>query len=188
MHDSVVIVEYDPAWPDVFATLRDRVLGALGDVAVAVEHVGSTSISGMAAKPIIDMDVVVLSVDDIPCAVARLSLLGYMHLGDRGIPGREAFSQPAGTPDHHLYVCASDSAELHRHLAFRDYLRTHPEEARDLSEHKRAAARHSRGDRGGYMRRKDLPVKGVVRRAMTWASASRNARLASDVGECEGDR
>src|SRR6266540_5229473 len=87
----VVVVEYDPEWPRVFERIRAAVAPALGGVAVAIEHVGSTSVSGLAAKTIIDVDVVVPTVADVAVAIERLATLGYVHRGDLGIPGREAF-------------------------------------------------------------------------------------------------
>src|SRR5687767_15978465 len=103
---TVTVVDYDPSWPSVFETLKSHVLQALGSLPVSVEHVGSTAIPGLAAKPIIDMDVVVASVADVTIAVERLSSLGYIHRGDLGIQGREAFHSPSALPPHHLYVCA----------------------------------------------------------------------------------
>jgi GrpB-like predicted nucleotidyltransferase (UPF0157 family) len=85
MRGPLIIVDYDPQWPDLFAELRATVAEALGDLVVTVEHVGSTAVPGLAAKPIIDMDVVVPSVADIPEAIRRLAILGYVHRGDIGI-------------------------------------------------------------------------------------------------------
>lgn len=136
----LVVVAHDPAWPEVFRELATRVSAAVGDTTFAIEHVGSTAVLGLDAKPIIDLDVVLRSVDDLPTAIDRLASLGYAHEGDLGIPGREAFTTPPGLPPHHLYVCAAGSAELRRHLLFRDYLRTHPEDARAYGTFKQAAA------------------------------------------------
>jgi GrpB-like predicted nucleotidyltransferase (UPF0157 family) len=117
-----VIHDYDLTWPDRFAALAARVQTALGGVMLRVEHVGSTAVPGLAAKPIIDLDVVVARMD-LPEATRRLGLLGYVHEGDLGIAGREAFRWPAGSERHHLYLVAEEAAELGRHLAFRDALR-----------------------------------------------------------------
>jgi GrpB-like predicted nucleotidyltransferase (UPF0157 family) len=108
---------------------------------------------------------VLRSVDDLPTAIDRLASLGYAHKGDLGIPGREAFATPLGLPAHHLYVCAADSAELRRHLLFRDYLRSHPEDARAYGELKQASARRFPDDIESYMAAKDALVKDILRRA-----------------------
>jgi GrpB-like predicted nucleotidyltransferase (UPF0157 family) len=123
----IEVVPYDPAWPARFERVRAMLAPALGEVAVAIEHVGSTSVPGLAAKPIIDIDVVVASSDDVPEAIARLGTLGYRHLGDLGIAGREAFRRPDGLPSHNLYVCPAGIESLRNHLTVRDHLRSHPE-------------------------------------------------------------
>ena len=165
MPGPVIIVDYDPHWPDLFEQLRAPVVAALGDLVVSVEHVGSTAVPGLAAKPIIDMDVVVPSVADIPEAIGGLASLGYVHRGDLGIPGREAFASPAGKPRHHLYLCALGSEELRRHRSFRDYLLTHPDDARAYAALKKAAARRFAEDRAAYNEAKTRFVEAVLQRA-----------------------
>jgi GrpB-like predicted nucleotidyltransferase (UPF0157 family) len=96
------VVDYDPAWPVLFATLRAPIAAALGDVAVSIEHAGSTAVPELAAKPIIDLDVAIRAEADLPLVIGRLAPLGYSYQGDRGIPGRGAFAWPPGTPRHHL--------------------------------------------------------------------------------------
>jgi len=88
----VVVVSYDPEWPAIFKALRDVYRRALGDLATAIEHVGSTAVPGLDAKPIIDIDVVIPSRSRLPEVIARLMALGYGHQGDLGVSGREAFS------------------------------------------------------------------------------------------------
>jgi len=150
MADRIVIVTYDPHWPAIFAQLRDRIAAALGPLAIRIEHIGSTAVPNLAAKPIVDLDVVIANRDDLPAVIRRLQPLGYHHQGDLGVPGREAFTTPPGTYPHHLYVCAADSAALARHLAFRDLLRADPQTARAYSELKRCLAVQFRHDRAAY--------------------------------------
>src|SRR5436309_332949 len=102
--------------------LRDHITAALGGLAQHIEHVGSTAIPGLAAKPIIDMTIVIDTRDDLPAVINSLQAIGYRHEGDLGIPGREAFARPSGTQPHHLYVCAANNHNLARVLAFRDLL------------------------------------------------------------------
>jgi GrpB-like predicted nucleotidyltransferase (UPF0157 family) len=137
---TIEVLEYDPAWPELFQQLAAHVRSALGDVAVAIEHVGSTSVPGLAAKPIIDMDIVVASEREVPAAIERLATLGYVHLGNLGVEGREAFRRPEGSPVHNLYVCPQGSLGLQNHLAVRDYLRTHPEAVQAYSALKKRLA------------------------------------------------
>jgi GrpB-like predicted nucleotidyltransferase (UPF0157 family) len=121
--DAILIQAYDPSWPDAFSKLATRIKAALGNLAVALEHIGSTAVPDLAAKPIIDLDVVLASSADFPEAIRLLSSVGYAHEGDLGTVGREAFRSPLGPPRHHLYVLSAGANELHRHLAFRDALR-----------------------------------------------------------------
>ena len=124
--------------------------GDLGALALRIEHVGSTSVPGLAAKPVIDIDVVIESEDHLQEVASRLASIGYEARGDLGVRGRYAFSSPPHLPDHHLYVCARDNAELHRHLALRDYLRRHPEKAAAYSRLKQSLAQAHPFDRDAY--------------------------------------
>ena len=149
-----------------FAALAARVRAAFADgPLIAVEHVGSTSVAGLAAKPVIDMDVIVPSASDVPDALARLASAGYVHQGDLGIPGREAFYSPPDTPPHHLYLCLCDGAEYRRHIAFRDYLRAHEDAARQYDMLKRDLATRFRSDRTAYNDGKTAFVEAVLKKA-----------------------
>jgi GrpB-like predicted nucleotidyltransferase (UPF0157 family) len=165
MPGPVIIVDYDPHWPAVFEELRAPAVAALVDLVVIVEHVGSTAVPGLAAKPIIDMHVVIRSAADIPEAIVRLAALGYVHRGDLGITGREAFTAPPENPAHHLYVCALGSEELRGHRLFRDYLLTHPEDARDYEAMKKAAAMRCGDDPAAYSESKTRFVAALLQRA-----------------------
>ena len=162
----IILVDYDPNWPALFNELRDRVAAALGDLIVIIEHVGSTSIPGCPAKPIIDMDVVISSRTNLPQTIVHLATLGYVHQGDFGIAGREAFAAPANTFPHHLYVCISQSEEYHRHILFRDYLRAHPQEVQAYSGLKQKLAHQFPHDRDAYSRGKNEFVAMILQRAM----------------------
>jgi GrpB-like predicted nucleotidyltransferase (UPF0157 family) len=165
MGEPIKIVPYNPDWADTFSRLRDLVAPALGHIALTMEHVGSTSVSGLVAKPIIDIDVVVASIENVPTAVERLESLGYRHEGDLGIPGREAFRAPGGLPDHHLYVCSADTPELRKHSMFRDYRRSHPDEAKAYGELKMALADLFTHDREAYTESKSAFVNSRLKQA-----------------------
>ncbi len=164
--EPVEVVDYDPTWPAQFDGIAGRVRAAFADGSLlAVEHVGSTAVPGLAAKPIIDLNVIVPAREDIPEAIARLAMLGYVHEGDKGIVGREAFRWPPETARHHLYVCACDNAEGQRQVAFRDYLRANPDEARRYGTLKRELAVRFRRDRTGYTEGKTEYVLSVLEKA-----------------------
>jgi GrpB-like predicted nucleotidyltransferase (UPF0157 family) len=147
----IEVVDYDPAWPAVFERLRTRIWPAVSDLAAAIEHIGSTSVPGLAAKPIVDMTIVVPTPADVPLAIARLAGLGYVHRGDLGIEGREAFRNPLDLPRHHLYLCPSDNLGLRNSLAVRDYLRVHPEATEGYGALKKRLAVEFRHDIEGYI-------------------------------------
>ena len=139
---KVTVLPYDSAWKSAFEAIKKEIEGAAGDLILGVEHVGSTSVEGMSAKPCIDLDVVIRDVSVLEAVIARLAAIGYIHEGDLGIPGREAFKYTDKThlQTHHLYVCPRDSRELHRHITFREFLKSHPEAVRQYSRVKETAA------------------------------------------------
>ena len=123
-----MIAPYDENWPFEFERIKRELGSALGDCALAIEHVGSTAVPGLCAKPIIDIDVVTEKCG-LASAVKHLREIGYFHVGDLGIAGREAFSyeNKPHLMEHHLYVCDRAAEELRRHIALRDFLRCNSE-------------------------------------------------------------
>ncbi len=140
------VVDYDDRWPRWFDTVRAALPPGL-----VIEHVGSTSVPGLAAKPIIDVDVVLASADEVESAISALAVAGWTHEGDLGIPGREAFEQRADLPAHHLYVVVRDSRPHRDHVDLRDYLRVHPAEAARYGALKRSLAPLLVEDREAYL-------------------------------------
>jgi GrpB-like predicted nucleotidyltransferase (UPF0157 family) len=158
----IEIVDYDDSWPEEFERLRARLAAALGPVATRIEHVGSTAVPGLAAKPKLDVDVVVASDADVEAAIVRLAEIGFVHQGNLGVPGREAFKGPDGGDRYHVYVCVEDGEPLRQHLAFRDRLRADPQAATEYAALKRKLARRFGADRDGYTRAKSEFVERVV--------------------------
>ena len=167
MSTPIVIEDYDPHWQEQFEVLRAQIAAVLRPLAAAIEHVGSTAVPGIAAKPIIDVDVLLRSAADLPEAITRLATLGYQHRGDLEVPGREAFRPPPNDVAHHLYVCVPECLEYARHITFRNHLRMHPEDARAYERLKRALAVEFRNDREAYNQAKTEFVEKVLRRAAT---------------------
>ncbi len=140
---QVIVLPYDSAWKSAFEDIRKEIEDAIGDLMIGIEHIGSTAVEGLSAKPCIDIDVIIKDYTVLDAVVRKLATIGYLHEGNLGIPDREAF-QYANKPHlqtHHLYVCPQDSAELHRHITFRDFLRTHAEAVQKYSLVKETAAR-----------------------------------------------
>ncbi|MBL0939315.1 MAG: GrpB family protein [Gemmatimonadaceae bacterium] len=168
---SIVVVPYDSAWPALFEQLRQHLWPAVHDVAISIEHVGSTSVPGLAAKPVLDIDIVIAPATPVSLVADRLSTLGYQHRGNLGIEGREAFRAPEGSPTHHLYVCLSDSEALANHLAIRDHLRAHPDTAARYGALKQQLAREFPHDIDAYVAGKtDLLLEILALRGFSRAS------------------
>ncbi|EOC1316130.1 GrpB family protein [Cronobacter turicensis] len=140
---QITLEPYNPAWPAQFAEEEKRVSEALGDVALAVHHIGSTSVPGLAAKPVIDMLVEVSSLKALDALNSAMQALGYTPRGEYGIPGRRYFIKGETVRTHHLHAFIAASEQVTRHLAFRDYLRRHDDAVREYSQIKFAAARDS---------------------------------------------
>ena len=162
---KVIVLPYDEAWESAFESIKSEIEAALGDIAIRIEHIGSTSVKGMSAKPCIDIDVVIRDYSVLDDVVQRLNAIGYIHEGDLGIKGREAFKY-ADKPHlmtHHLYVCPSDSEELHRHITFRDFLRGNPEAVKRYSQVKEKAAELFPNDIDGYIQYKSPCIEQLYR-------------------------
>lgn len=158
---KVIVLPYDPAWKAAFRDIKSEIEAALGGLILDIEHVGSTSVEGLSAKPCIDLDVVIEDSAVLDPVIRKLAEIGYIHQGDLGIPGREAFdySGKSHLLTHHLYVCPRESRELARHITFRDFLRSHPEAAARYSRVKETAAALYPEDIGGYMAYKSACIE-----------------------------
>ncbi len=139
---KVSVLPYDENWKSDFEKIKHEIEDAIGELITGIEHVGSTSVEGMSAKPCIDIDVIIKDYSVFDDIVSRLADIGYIHEGDLGIKDREAFkyTDKPHLQTHHLYVCPEYSKELHRHITFRDYLRNNPQAAKKYSEVKELAA------------------------------------------------
>ena len=162
---NVVVLPYDERWEQAFTQIKDEIQAALGSLALRIEHVGSTSVRGLSAKPIIDIDVVIRDYSVFDTVVTALKEIGYQHEGDLGIAAREAFKYDgkAHLQQHHLYVCPQDSAELKRHIAFRNYLRSNPEAVREYGRIKEEGAALYPDDIGKYIQHKSSFIEKIYR-------------------------
>ena len=158
---SVIVVPYDKAWKTDFEAIKQELETAIGDLILSIEHVGSTSVEGLSAKPCIDIDVIIPDYSVFRDVVCKLESIGYIHEGDLGIKGREAFrytSKPH-LKQHHLYVCPQDSEELRRHIIFRDFLRSNPDAVKEYSLTKEIAAKLFPEDIDGYIQYKSSCIR-----------------------------
>jgi GrpB-like predicted nucleotidyltransferase (UPF0157 family) len=171
-----MLSRHDPSWSAEFAALKAVLGAALGGLALDIEHVGSTAVPDLLAKPILDIDVVMRDYSVFPDIVRVLRALGYNHEGDQGIFEREAFRAKGSAPNvprasgwmhHHLYVCPVHSRELQRHLRFRDALRLHEPLRREYEAAKQSIAARAGGDRRRYAEIKAHECAELIERALT---------------------
>jgi GrpB-like predicted nucleotidyltransferase (UPF0157 family) len=173
--DLTLVERYNPDWATWFLELHALLGRTLAGHFYAIEHVGSTSVPGLTARPIIDVDIVMRE-GQFERIKSYLAPLGYEHAGDQGIAGREVFSLtgPLATtlPRHHLYALEKDAAELRRHRAFRDFLCAHADWRERLSEHKWDLARRFAGDTDGYIEAKAAMEREVIALALAGQGAA----------------
>lgn len=171
---EVELVPHDPSWATMARVAGDALRGALGNVLVAVEHIGSTSIPGIKAKPIIDLIPLVSSLHELDARSARVTALGYEWRGEFGIAGRRycPLNDPqTGKRLIHAHFYEQGAGEIERHLTFRDYLRAHADEGRAYEAQKQRAAALHPDDSLAYNDAKDAWIKGCEARALAWAHA-----------------
>ena len=162
---NVVVEKWNPKWKDEFERIADSLGEDVIYNSIKIEHVGSTSVEGLSAKPIIDLDIVIEN-DKFEIIKRLLKDKGYKHEGDLGIEGREAFSY-SGKEElmtHHLYVCPQDSKELFKHITFRNFLKNNPALASEYSKVKEKAAVLYPDDIDKYMEFKSEIIERIYKR------------------------
>ncbi len=166
---KVEMAEYDALWPRLFQERGERLRRALGDVALRIDHIGSTSIPGLAAKPIIDIQISVAAFE--PLAVFRepLEALGYVFRANNLERTKRYFREATGTRREHLHVRRAGSWGEQFALLFRDYMRTHPDEAAQYASLKRDLAERYGDDRHSYTEAKSPFIWSVMQRATAWS-------------------
>lgn len=175
MNNTIAVEAYNPVWPTLFEEEKARIVALIGPYLEDMQHVGSTAVAGLAAKPIIDILAGVHSLDNVPHCVGPLESLGYEYLGEYGIPKRHYFRKPAlpitqQPRTHHIHMVERGHWEGEKLLLFRDYLRAHPETAEEYARLKHNLAVRYRDNREAYTDGKTDFVRSVL------AKARRDAR------------
>ena len=170
---KVEVVPHNPLWRDAFEAEAKHVATALGDNVSAIHHIGSTAIPDIYAKPIIDLLVEVRDITDVDVHSSAMESLGYEVMGEYGIHGRRYFRKDdqEGIRTHHIHVFEVGSAQIERHLAFRDYMLAHPLDAQSYSELKRRLAEQHSQSMDAYIDGKDDFIKEMDRRAAQWRAS-----------------
>ncbi len=177
----MLIQEYQEHWREDFQAIRAVLADALGNLPVTIEHIGSTAVPGLAAKPIIDIDVVYARNEEFGKISAKLERIAYVHHGNQGIPQREVFKRRSGAERHaildalahHLYVCPIDSEELRRHIVLRNYLREHAPARIEYQHLKYTIAEEARQDRKKYAALKEVRAREFVERSIVEAGRAK---------------
>jgi GrpB-like predicted nucleotidyltransferase (UPF0157 family) len=163
---NIRVVEYDPAWVEAFQSEAARLSAVFGEMLLSIHHIGSTSVPGLPAKPVIDIMPVVRDINELEQFYPALIAIGYEPLGENGIPGRRYFIK--GGEDHrshNVHTYQPDHPEVTTHLNFRNYLRAHPEVAREYATLKVALARQFSDDIFSYIEGKEVFIRDIIRKA-----------------------
>ena len=161
---TVELVPHDPEWARLFANEKKLLTETFGDIIVAIEHVGSTAIPDISAKPIIDMDVGIKSLESSAEMKEKFEQLGYEYRGNQGEEQRELFVKgPETKRTHHAHVTEYGSTFWRNDLLFRDYLRSYKETAREYSELKEKLAAENKDDRYAYTERKRSFIEKILK-------------------------
>ena len=174
---AIRIVDHDPGWPDLAEAEIRRIKNELGMVAVRIDHVGSTAVPGLAAKPIIDLQLSVSRLDRFERYAAPMDRLGYLFVPDPDLPDYHFFALPPERPrTHHLHACESGSEQELRHLAVRNFLRANPIEAAEYEALKRGLVAEHPEDRLAYIEGKSAFMTALEGHALDWTRRVRLAR------------
>ncbi len=169
MAQHIRVLGHDPQWREMFRKEKERIGCMLQGNAAAIYHIGSTAVPDLAAKPVIDIMVAVRSLDEADSRADDFRAAGYEWLGEYGIPGRRYLRKGGDERTHQVHIFhVSDIHNIVRHLAFRDFLRTHEEERRQYAELKEALAERFPRDIDGYSDGKDMMVRILEARALSW--------------------
>lgn len=173
---TIKVVPYDDSWPARFQEIAGEVAGILGEEIIAVHHIGSTAVPGLAAKPIIDILVEVRDIDGVDGYNAAMKPHGYLVKGEHGIPRRRFFIK-GNEEDRlaHVHIFAQGDPAISRHLAFRDYLLRHPAKAATYGRLKQELAREHPHDIEAYMAGKHALVERLEAEALAWQAKRKGA-------------
>ncbi|MFD1953281.1 GrpB family protein [Paenibacillus thailandensis] len=172
----VEVIPYNKQWVQQFQEEANRLRQILGPELVEIHHIGSTSVSGLAAKPIIDVMPIVQNIHLIDQYKECMISNGYEPKGENGIPGRRYFVKGGHNRSHHIHIYDAGNPQIQRHLAFRDYLRAHPDAAREYGELKTKLASQFPHDITAYIKGKAKFVEKIDKRATDWYASNETAK------------
>lgn len=187
MSRKIEVVDYNPEWKKLFKIEAKKIKNVLGKNCVEIHHIGSTSVKGLKAKPVIDIMTVVKDINLVDEQKTEFQELGYECLGENGIKGRRFYTKVDDNPTHHIHILEKgNKADIERHLAVRDYLRNHADVARKYAELKVQLADKFTYDNNGYCDGKDAFVKNLEKKALKWKKQEEYQGECIALGMCFG--
>ncbi len=167
MAQHIIVTDYNPIWAEMFESESEKIRWILGDNCVAIHHIGSTAVPNLAAKPIIDIMPIVKSLDAVDQVAAAFEEIGYEYLGEFGIPGRRYLRKGGDERTHQIHIFLNgDAKNIDRHIAFRDYMKTHDNERNEYAMLKMRLAQQFPYDIDGYCDGKEAFVKSREQKAL----------------------
>lgn len=187
MARNMKVEDYNPQWESLFKAEAKKIKAVLGKNCVTVHHIGSTAVKGLKAKPVIDIMPVVKDISLVDAHNSEMEALGYECMGEYGIPGRRFFIKGGDNRTHHVHIFEeSNQADISRHLAVREYLRSHPEAVKEYGALKSALAEQFSYDNDGYCSGKDDFMKDLEQKALAWSKQENQLGVSMSIGMCLG--
>ena len=184
---KIEVVDYNPEWERMFRAEATAIKAILGKNCVTVQHIGSTAVKGLRAKPIIDIMPVVKDISLVDAHNAEFEALGYECMGENGIPGRRFYQKGGDQRTHHIHIFEQkNTVEVSRHIAVRDYLRAHKDVANEYAALKTKLAAEFTYDSDGYCNGKDAFVKDMEQKALAWQKQQEHQSTYMSLGMCFG--
>lgn len=166
---EVKVTSYNPVWNSIYTQEAEKIRHLFGNELKGIYHIGSTSVEGLSAKPIIDIMPIVQNINKVDMFNNEMINLGYKPKGENGIKGRRYFQKGGDHRTHHVHIYQAGSVEIHRHIAFRDYLRSHPNDKKVYGELKEKLAAVYPNDINSYISGKEQMAKDIEQKALQWA-------------------
>lgn len=187
MARKIEVVDDNPEWEKQFKEEAKKIKAILGKNCVEIHHIGSTSVKGLKAKPVIDIMPVVKDISLVDGQNAQFEALGYECMGEFGIPGRRFYRKGGDNRTHHIHIFQKDNtAQIQRHLAVRDYLRSNKEKAEEYAKLKTKLAEEFTYDNDGYCEGKDAFMKELEQEALAWQEKQNHIGTCMSLGMCFG--
>ena len=177
MARKIEVVDYRPEWAAMFKEEAKKIKKTLGKNCIGIYHIGSTSVKGIASKPIIDIMPVVKYLSLVDAHNKEFEALGYECRGEFGIPGRRFYAKGGDNRTHHIHIFEqSNQTDIQRHIAVRDYLNSHPDTAAEYAALKKKLAAEFPFDNDGYCDGKEEYMKSLEKKALRWQAETDNSR------------